>query len=210
MAKKTHYPPAYYRYQSEHPSITIHVNKTLKGILDRIKGNKSYAQVIIDILQEKIDLQRKVEFLPVSEAVISYYRGFAEGKEEYAAFDKCRKCNRINILDREGLCSKCDPKILPKFSRFRDMDIASFVDEDIIQRAGVKMPSVEQLSYRNGMKSGQSKGYEEGYEAARKEFEITYRCNSCGKPIAIKSGSREHNDAARFLTKSGWGHTNCP
>lgn len=210
MAKKTHYPPAYYRYQSEHPSITVHVNKTLKDILDRIKGNRSYAQVIIDVLQEKIDVQRKVELLPVSEAVISYYRGFAEGKDEYAALDKCRKCNRVNILNREGLCSRCDPKVLPKFSRFRDMDIASFVDEDIIQQAGVKMPILEQLSYRNGMKSGYRNGYEEGYGAARKEFEITYRCHNCGKPIAIKSGGKEHNDAARFLTESGWGHTKCP
>ena len=138
----------------------------------------------------------------MSEAVISYYRGFAEGKDEYAAFDKCRKCNRINILNREGLCSRCDPKVLPKFSRFRDMDIASFVDEDTIHRAGVKMPILEQSSYRNG--------YEEGYEAARKEFEITYRCHTCGKPIAIKSGGKEHNDAARFLTESGWGHTKGP
>lgn len=47
----------------------------MKDILDRIKGNRSYAQIIIDVLKEKIDVQRKVELLPVSEAVILYYRG---------------------------------------------------------------------------------------------------------------------------------------
>lgn len=110
----------------------------------------------------------------------------------------------------EGLCSRCDPKVLPKFSRFKDINIASFVDEDTIHRAGVKMPILEQSSYRNGMKGGYRNGYEEGYEAARKEFEITYRCHTCGKPIVIKSEGKEHNGAARFLTESGWGHTKCP
>jgi hypothetical protein len=38
---------------------------------------------------------------------------------------------------------------------------------------------------------------------AELKFEITYRCRSCGKPIAVKSGRAEQKDAVRFLTESG-------
>lgn len=78
--------------------MTVHINKSLNDKLNRIKGNRSYSQILIDILQEKIDLQRKFELIRESEDVILYNKGYNEGEDEYEAFYKSGKCNRINIL----------------------------------------------------------------------------------------------------------------
>ena len=74
MVRKRKYPPAYYRYQSEHPAITIHVSKKIKSLLDNIKGSKSYSDVVHDILSDKLDLEDKIKELPKSESIIMYNR----------------------------------------------------------------------------------------------------------------------------------------
>jgi hypothetical protein len=48
-----------------------------------------------------------------------------------------------------------------------------------------------------------------GYQAARYKYCVTYSCSKCGKPIEITS-ENEKKAAAQCMTKNGWGHVSCP
>jgi hypothetical protein len=92
MQRTRHYPPSQIKYQLEHPPVTVHLNKKLKEIMDAVKGQRSYAQFITEILEEKFNLEEEIKRLPLNEAVISYARGFEEAEGRYAQIGTCIKC----------------------------------------------------------------------------------------------------------------------
>lgn len=84
MPKSRHYPPSHVKYQLENPPVTIHLNRKLKERMDAVKGTRSYAQLMREILEDTFNLEEEIKRLPVNEAVISYARGFEEAEERYA------------------------------------------------------------------------------------------------------------------------------
>lgn len=92
MKRTRHYPPSQIKYQIEHPPVAIHLNKKLKEILNAVKDQRSDAQAISDIIQEKFNIEGEVKRLHLNEAVISYARGFEEAEERFAQLGTCRKC----------------------------------------------------------------------------------------------------------------------
>jgi hypothetical protein len=52
-------------------------------------------------------------------------------------------------------------------------------------------------------------GYEAGFKAARKRFEICYQCSVCGGSITVLPGSPRHISIIRNTRIEGWGHGEC-
>jgi len=215
MKRTRHYPPSQIKYQIEHPPVTIHLNKKLKEILDAVKGQRSYAQVIIDLIGEKFNIVEEIKRLPQNEAVISYARGFEEAEERYAQFGTCIKCKvENNHLWTDGKCDKCHGRTDgPDFSHFRDKIPITWIDEGDFEKAKIKLPNLEKLSYENGHKrgyeGGKDAGYKLGYDEAEEEFKITYPCSVCGKPTVMRPGDNDHIAMKGYMREHGWAHSSC-
>ena len=210
MPKTKHYPPSYLRYQIEHPPVTVHLSKKVKENLDAIKGDRSYAEVINEIINDAFNLEQEIQKLPVNEAVISYHRGFREAEARYAQWDVCKKCGREWTLWKDGKCDFCHKEgSKPDYSYFRDSESAKVVKEEDFDRAKVKLPRLERLSYENGRKRGYDEGWSEGFDEAIEDYRITYPCNVCGKPIEMEPNSKSHGAMISYMHQNGWGHTNC-
>ncbi len=210
MPRSKHYPPSYIRYQIGHPPVTVHLSKKVKDNLDAVKGNRSYAEVINEILDGTFNLEYEIKRLPVNEAVISYHRGFREAEDRYAQWGVCKKCGREWTLWRDGKCDLCHKEgAKPDYSYFRDSESTKVVNEDDFEKAKAKMPRLERLSYDNGRKSGYDNGWADGYEEAQKKYMVTYPCFKCGRPIDITMRSNSYKDILQYLKEEGWGHGNC-
>lgn len=210
MKNKRRYPPAQIRYQMEHPPVTVHLNNRLKNNLDKIKKNRSYAEVIKEIIEGTFNIDQEIKTLPISEAVIQYTRGYIEAEKKFAVTGECSKCHMTLSLWNDGKCSFCHKEgHRPDFSNFRDKDAAMMVNDEDFKNANVKLPAIEHLSYENGRKRGQDEGYEDGLELAKEEYEITYPCSVCGKPIAMKPRSESHKAMIGYMKEHGWGHGSC-
>ena len=215
MQKRRHYPPSQIKYQMEHPPVTVHLNKKLKETLDAVKGQRSNAQVIIDLIGEKFNLVEEIKRLPRNEAVISYARGFEEAEKRYAQFGTCIKCKgEDNYLWTDGKCDKCHGRTEgPDFSHFRDKIPITWIDEGDFEKAKIKLPNLEKLSYENGykrgFKEGKDAGYKLGYDEVEEEFKITYPCSVCGKQLVMRPGSGSHIAIKGYLREQGWGHSSC-
>lgn len=215
MSKSRHYPPSYMRYQIEHPPVTVHLSKKVKENLDAVRGNRSYAEVINEILDGTFNLEDEVKRLPLNESVISYARGFEEAEERYAQLGTCLKCKgEYNYLWKDGKCDKCHKKTEgPDFSHFRDKIPITWIDESDFEKAKIKLPNLEKLSYENGYKrgfeGGKDAGYMLGYDEAEEEFKITYPCSVCGKPLVMRPGDKDHIAMKGYMREHGWEHSSC-
>lgn len=210
MPSKKHYPPSYVRYQLKNPGITIHLNSKLKERLDAIKGDRSYAHIMSEILTNTFDMDKEIKRLPVSEAVISYIRGFKEAKARYVQWGICKKCGNRWTIWNDGICDRCHKEgAHPDFSYFRDSESAKIATEEDFEKAKVKLPNLERLSYENGKKRGYNEGWSNGYGLGEKDFKITYPCSVCGKPLELRPGNRDHAEAIKYLKENGWAHKNC-
>lgn len=210
MPKSKHYPPAYTRYQLEHPPVTVHLSKKVKENLDAVKENRSYAEVINEIFNKTFNLEQEIKRLPVSEAVISYNRGFMEAEARYAQRGICKKCGKYWDLWKDGKCEGCHKEGPgPDYSYFRDSEAAKVVNEEDFAKANVKLPNLEKLSYQNGKKSGYNEGWSGGYKDGEKDFKITYPCSVCGKLMEMNPGENDHKAMIEYMKEQGWHHGNC-
>ena len=215
MPKKRRYPPSHLRYQLQNPPVTIHLNKKLKENLDAIKGTRSYAQLMNEILEGTFSLENEIKRLPMNEAVISYARGFEEAEERYAQLGTCIKCRgEFQYLWNDGKCDKCHKTTEgPVFSHFRDKIPITWIDESDFEKAKVKLPNLEKLSYENGykrgLKEGKDLGEKLGYYEAERNFKITYPCSKCGKPMEMRPGDDDHKAMIGYMKEQGWHHGNC-
>ena len=216
MPNTRHYPPSHLRYQLENPPVTIHLNRKLKNSLDAIKGTRSYAQLIGEILEGTFNLEDEVKRLPLNEAVISYARGFEEAEERYAQLGTCIKCKcECSYLWTDGKCDRCHKKTEgPDFSHFRDKIPITWIDESDFEKAKIKLPNLEKISYENGYKRGSKEGrdagYKLGYDEAERRFKITYPCSKCGKPMSMLPGEDDLKAMISYMKEHGWRHSKCP
>ncbi|AKA48727.1 hypothetical protein IX51_06005 [uncultured archaeon] len=210
MPKSKHYPPSYIRYQIEHPPVTVHLSKKVKENLDALKGNRSYAEVINEILDRTFNLEHEIKRLPVNEAVISYHRGFREAESRYAQWGVCKKCGREWTLWKDGKCDLCHKEgSSPDYSYFRDSESTKVVNEEDFEKAKAKLPRLERLSYENGKKKGHEDGWADGYDEAIEDYRITYPCKVCGKAIVMKTGDNGHKAMIEYMKEHGWSHSSC-
>ena len=190
--------------------VTVHLNKRVKENLDKVKGTRSYAQVITELLEGKFDLEKEIQSLPVTEAVIQYRRGFKEARGRYARFGPCSKCHKEGFLWSDDRCSICHKKRnMPDYSYFRETDSAATVSDEDFEMAKVKLPNMERMVYQNGWRRGFDEGQFEGYGKAELEFKVTYPCSVCGKPIVMKPGSESHIAMKGYMREHGWEHSSC-
>jgi hypothetical protein len=84
MPKTKHYYPSYLRYQIKHPLAKVDLSKKVKENLDAIRGDRSYAEIINEIINGTFGLEQEIQRLPVNEAVISYHRRIREAEARYA------------------------------------------------------------------------------------------------------------------------------
>ena len=82
----------------------------------------------------------------------------------------------------------------PNFSYFSDKESAKVLSDKDFKHAHIKLTAIERLSSENGRKRGQDEGFENGYNQAREEFEITYPCRACGKRMTVKPSSQSHKE----------------
>lgn len=52
------------------------------------------------------------------------------------------------------------------------------------------------------------KAYQLGYEAAKQEFAISYKCSVCGGNLTVSS-AKEKEAIAGYMREHGWGHSEC-
>ena len=97
----------------------------------------------------------------------------------------------------------------PNFSYFSDKESAKVLSDKDFKHAHIKLTAIERLSYENGRKRGQDEGFENGYNQAREEFEITYPCRACGKRMTVKPSSQSHKEMVDYMKEQGWRHKNC-
>jgi hypothetical protein len=50
--------------------------------------------------------------------------------------------------------------------------------------------------------------YDSGYEVAKSEFAVTYKCCICGGNITLSS-AEEKTAAAQYMREHRWGHSEC-
>ena len=89
MHNKRRYPPSQIKYQLEHPPVTVHLTQRLKDNLEKLKKNRSYGEVINEVIEGTFNIDHEIKTLPVSEAMIQYIRGFNEAVDKFAVVDKC-------------------------------------------------------------------------------------------------------------------------
>lgn len=210
MQNKRRYPPSQITYQREHPPVTVHLTQRLKDNLEKLKKNRSYGEVINEVIEGTFNIDHEIKTLPVSEAMIQYIRGFNEAVDKFAVVDECSKCHKKLYLWKDGKCIICHGEGLrPNFSYFRDKESAKVLSDKDFKNANVKLAAIEHLSYENGRKRGHDEGYDDGYNRAREEFEITYPCSVCGKPMNMEPGDKDHIAMRGYMKEHGWGHGNC-
>jgi len=71
---------------------------------------------------------------------------------------------------------------------------------DILREAlKQQLPSTGE-AYRNG--------HRDGYEEAKREYAVTFKCSVCGEPIIISS-VEEKTAVAQYMRNHGWRHVEC-
>lgn len=63
--------------------------------------------------------------------------------------------------------------------------------------------------YKIGILEGTKRGYDEGYEKAKKEKFIWCYCSICNKEIYLLPNSNDHKAMMEYMKEKGWGHTEC-
>jgi hypothetical protein len=54
-----------------------------------------------------------------------------------------------------------------------------------------------------------SEGYDAGFAAARRKYEIRYECSECGGLITVEPGSETHHLVRIALRRNHWGYAGC-
>ena len=75
------------------------------------------------------------------------------------------------------------------------------VNEEDFDKAKVKLPRLEKLSYENGLKRG--------FDEAVDDYKIAYPCSVCGKPIEMMPGDNDHKAMISYMKEKGWAHSKC-
>ena len=52
------------------------------------------------------------------------------------------------------------------------------------------------------------KAYQKGYNVAKREFAVSYKCSTCGGNLTVNS-VKEKEAIARYMREHGWSHREC-
>lgn len=85
-------PPSYYKYKEEHPTVSFILNRELKEALDILKENKSYGQIMKQIIKGKVnqELSKKINEMQNEVSILN------------KTLEYQRKVQRFNVP-----CGKC-------------------------------------------------------------------------------------------------------
>lgn len=83
-----------------------------------------------------------------------------------------------------------------------DMGGVSFADfvKDSLGLLQLKMPDTEKMK---------ETARSEGYDQAKKDYEIWYYCGVCQKRIDISPNGDSHKAMIGYMKENGWGHQSC-
>jgi hypothetical protein len=82
--------------------------------------------------------------------------------------------------------------------RLEDLGGVSFADfvKDSLGVLQLKMPDVKEIR-------------EKAYDQAKKDYQIWYFCNICGKKIDMSPNGDDHKTMIGYMKEHGWRHTSC-
>lgn len=213
MPKSRHYPPSHVRYQLENPPVTVHLNRKLHEVLDTARGDKSYAQFIIELLNGTLNVTEQLKKEPTTQLLMKYHNGFLEAFRRYRTSGVCKKCgNDFLPLWADGKCDRCHHLVLaePTLSNFKKKSSVDVKWYDMVKSGH---SSIEKEAYYAGLREGKDIGYElgysEGFDDALKDYRISYPCSVCGKPIEMRSGDDDHKALIDYMKENGWRHAGC-
>ena len=52
------------------------------------------------------------------------------------------------------------------------------------------------------------KAFQRGFDKARRQFVVTYRCSVCGGPLEVTT-DEEKKEVAMYMRSANWAHTSC-
>ena len=86
--------------------------------------------------------------------------------------------------------------------RLEDLGGVSFADfvKDSLGLLQLKMPDIEEIKHTAAG---------EGYDQAKKDYQIWYYCAVCEKPINIDPNGNDHKAIIGYMKEHGWGHASC-
>lgn len=120
-ANKKHYPPSYYRYRENHPTVTLVLTKELKELLDSQKMDTdiTYSQLLKRFINQASDLTQ-MRNKAYDEG---YGKGMTEGEKK--AQKHLEECRTVSL----GKCS-CGKPLVFNLNNPRDLQILSQVVSD--------------------------------------------------------------------------------
>jgi chromosome segregation ATPase len=54
-----------------------------------------------------------------------------------------------------------------------------------------------------------SQAFDKGRKIGRQNWQITYSCSHCNRPMTVEPGSDTHRAISSLLQQNGWGHREC-
>ena len=86
--------------------------------------------------------------------------------------------------------------------RLEDLGGVSFADfvKDSLGLLQLKMPDVEEIK---------ETARAEGYDQAKKDYQIWYFCNVCRKPIYVLPNCDSHKAIIGYMKENRWAHATC-
>ncbi len=79
--------------------------------------------------------------------------------------------------------------------------------KDLREHSGKSLGDILREALKQQMPSTK-KAYQEGYNAAKREFAVSYKCRVCGGTLIVAS-AKEKEDIARYMKDVGWVHSTC-
>lgn len=116
-----HYPPAYYRYREKHPTISIVLSNDIKDFLDRYKGDLTYKDVIIDILNNGLAMSKKLELSYNNKLNLDMDKFIEEKDREYE-----KKFHREILAREESIREELKSSISWNISQIRSKIVNRF------------------------------------------------------------------------------------
>ncbi len=95
--KENHLRPSRVRYEKEHPAITVHVNKALKQEIDAVRGTKSYASFISELLRK--DYPAIMGNMKETVMKDGYQIGYQKGREDFGIKFYCGICSQHRMAN---------------------------------------------------------------------------------------------------------------
>ena len=91
---KTKRSPSYYKYKKEHPTVSFILNSELKEALDILKENRSYGQIMKQIIEGKVnkELTKKIKEMQDEVSILNKKLEYQKRVQRFEV--PCRNCGQ--------------------------------------------------------------------------------------------------------------------